>query len=143
MAQLILSYKLVGASGGYTPLFDETAGDIATPEINPEFKPTNMEELLFGSPTKFRAPLGNTSVRHTFTFRRQYSGATAGPDCLHSVVTMYALVGVLMHLQLTKGAEVQYYPNALVESYQPVNMKDVSVEHKFAFASDPVTNTAP
>ena len=52
------------------------------------------------------------------------------------------LVGQLVHLKVEEGGEAQYYPNALVEDYNPA-VQGQSAVHTFSFTSDDVTATPP
>jgi hypothetical protein len=65
-------------------------------------------------------------------------------DATASVRTWAALFqGTAIHFQLSQDAEVQYYPNAVVDKYRGSLSNGISVKHTVAFTSDLVTATAP
>ena len=95
---------------------------------------------MYGTNQMFRKTRGNVSVSLTLKFETVY-GSRA--DCLASVrAWRAALVGQLVHLKVEQDGEAQYYPNALVEDYNPTVSGQAAV-HAFSFTSDDVQTTSP
>ena len=145
-----VSYALLAPSPVFVLLFSEgvttTAMDTAAtgPTIVPEFAPRwrqgKQEDQMYGTNQMFRKTRGNVSVSMTLKFETVY-GSRA--DCLASVrAWRAALVGQLVHLKVEQDGEAQYYPNALVEDYNPTVSGQAAV-HAFSFTSDDVQTTSP
>ena len=135
------SYLLLFSEGVTTTAVDTAAtGPTIVPEFSPRWRQGKQEDQLYGSATMFRKARGNVSVSMTLKFGTVYATRA---DCLASVrAWRTALVGQLVHLKVEQDGEVQYYPNALVEDYNPT-VQGQSAVHTFSFTSDDVTTTPP
>lgn len=69
-----------------------------------------------------------------------YASADAAADA-HRILRA-ALKGIRIHLRVTQGATINYYPNAILES-SGAEPHGLSVDHAMTFVSDDVTSTAP
>ena len=139
---MIVSYRTAVAGSAYVTLFDESAGGAMLSEFKPSFRPLNQATALYGSNAEFRESLGNIVCSLPLPFNVEYKGATARQAALASVRTFAALVGTKVHLQVVQDNEIQFYPNALVESYA-ATLWGASVDHVFQFLTDALTLAAP
>jgi hypothetical protein len=134
-----IEYRPIGTTG-YTVLFDEAAGAVALSEFQPSFRQVNQREPLYLSGNEFRQPLGNVTCSQPLAFNIAYASRDA---CLASVRTINAaFVNKLNHLKVTQGAEIQYYPNAVVEEYRS-KLSGSSADHFLSLTTDNVTATPP
>lgn len=151
-----VSYRLK-SGGGYTVLYDSAAvpafdsgptGQVAAPalaEWDPEYTYVNRDTKMYKQASSDREAMGNTSARIRLAFCATYA---TPKDALASHRTMDSLYQscfanrTLIHLKVEEGAEVQYYPNATVESYKgPLHGR--SVDHEVIFSCDGPTNVIP
>ena len=144
-----IAYRLASGGGGYTTMADDTAvsvlvppvavGQAITPEFKPSFQSATQTDPLFRSPKSARFNRGNTVCTLPLEFEIQYATAD---DAMASILAYGALNDNLLHLQVTIGATIHYYPNALITSYSP-QLMGASVRHSFVFQTDNVQATAP
>jgi hypothetical protein len=137
-----VSYRAT-SGGGYTSLFDETAvasGPVLE-RFAPQFSAVSQVEPLFGSEAQFSAARGNVRCALPLAVTVTYTTLALA---LAGIRTFAALLGVgkKWHFKVEQDTEVQYYPNAVVDSYAPA-LNGVTVIHQLAFNSDTVTATAP
>lgn len=133
-----ISYRLV-SGGGYTTLCDETAGAAIQSEFQPSFNVQVQEDMLWNGPSEYRQARGNVKCVLPIVFNQAYSSRA---NSIAAVRTMAGLLNVKLHLQVTEGGEIQYYPNAVAMDYR-YKAGGVSADHSFTFNADNVTNTAP
>lgn len=143
-----ISYKLASGGGYLTIADDAIVGGLVPPsqtgqafiaEFNPQFKSATQPELLFRSASATRFNRGNTICTLPLQITISY-GSNA--DAAASIRTYGGLKDTLLHLQVTVDTEIQYYPNALLETYT-AKLEGASVVHAFVFMTDNVTNIAP
>jgi hypothetical protein len=75
-----------------------------------------------------------------FKWNSLYASADAAADAHRALRAV--LKGVRIHLRITQGTTVNYYPNAILES-SGAEPHGLSVDHTMTFLSDDVTSTAP
>lgn len=139
---MLVKYKTVAnrASAWSTAvlLFDESAGD-ANEKFNPSFRDTIMKLAGYGAANMTKVPLANTDGQITFRFSKNYATAAAATA---GIVTLRALKGISIDLQVTVGATVVYFPNAQL-SGSSHDQSSIEVLHEMSFDTDDITTTAP
>jgi len=103
------------------------------------FQPLNQVTPLAGGTNPFRTPRGNVNVAVQLAVTIPYS-TTA--NAVAAIATLRTAFSVKKHLKVEQGATVHYYPNALLNSYNPV-LRGVTVLHQFNFTTDDLTASAP
>jgi hypothetical protein len=137
---MLVDYIVPGGSwSSVTALFDNSAGD-----ANEKFAPAFHDQVYalggYGAASNTKLPMANTQVSVPFRWNAVYASYAAA---LASVLTLRAaLKGLRVHLRVTEGATVHYYPNAVLESYSP-DVHGRTVDHAVVFATDDVTGTPP
>lgn len=151
-----LSYQIAGAGGGYVVIYDEASailqpsqldpkaiGIVSSPDWRPAFKGVMQNDDLFNLPnqsgSKFRQALGNVDGTVRAKFVVPYK---TRQDATASIRIWAGLMQTRLHFKLVEGGETQYYPNAVVESYEP-DLQGLTVVHTFSFVSDLVTSVIP
>lgn len=134
-----VQYKIVGASNKWTTLFDNSNTGL-NPEFRPSFKDSVQVTQGFGAPSQAITPNGNTIVSFSLPVVLIYASYQ---DALAAVrLWRSALKGQKIHLAVTEGIEVQYYPNGSLEGMD-ANVKGCCVEYTFHFQTQDVTTTKP
>ena len=135
---MLVKYKLV-SGGSYTLLFDESAGD-ANEKFAPSFRDVVMKPGGYGAGSAPKIPLANTDGSLPFRWSQNYATADAAAA---SIATLRATFkGVPVHLQVTVGATVLYFPNANIAGSSH-EQKGREMLHNFNFDTDDVQTTAP
>jgi hypothetical protein len=135
---MLVKYKLTSASS-YTLLFDESAGD-ANEKFAPAFRDAVLKIAGYGAANELRIPLANTNCQLPFKWSQNYATADAGAAGIATLRS--AFKGVTVHLQVTVGATVLYFPNATL-SGSSHDQHGREVLHQLNFETDDVTTTAP
>lgn len=143
-----VAYRLA-SGGGYTTMAQDdqvaalvppsATGQAITPEFNPSFQSLTQTDPLFRASASARFNRGNTVCTLPLSFIIQYG---TPDDAAASIRTYGGLADQLIHLQVTVGTEIQFYPNALISSYN-AKLTGSSVVHSFVFISDNVTASSP
>lgn len=135
---MLVKYKLV-SGGDYTLLFDEAAGD-ANEKFAPSFRDQVMKVGGYGAANQVKIPLANTDGQVAFKWSSNYATADAAVAAIATLRTTFK--GVPVHLQVTIGATVIYFPNAnLGASAHDQHGRECS--HQLSFETDDITTTAP
>lgn len=150
-----LAFKPAGGAGNYTPLFDVNAitdvGDGAqTPGANPawetNFAGQNQNDNVFtlpgGKAPKFKRQLGNIAGQISFDVVVAYASFANALAAVRVWANLFE-TATTVHFRLTEGAEVQYYPNAVIDRVTSKLATGISVRHAVTFTSDLVTTAAP
>lgn len=131
-------YKVSGAAGNYVPWWDESAGDVSS-----TYKVSFAEKLEispgFGAPSEGVTPNGNTLISLEIPLVRIY---TSRANAKAGIRTMRALKGLRLNLKMTEGADVDYWPSAVLQ-HMTANLSGQSVDFIFQFSSQDVTITPP
>ena len=135
---MLVNYKPV-SGGSYTLLFDESAGD-ANEQFAPSFRDSLYKPGGYGAASAPKIPLANTEGQVAFKWSSNYASAAVGAAAIATLRA--ALKGVPVHLQVTVGATVLYFPNANLTASSH-NQKSREVLHSLTFETDDVTTTAP
>jgi hypothetical protein len=135
---MIVEYQIAGDST-WTTLFSEVAGD-ANEKFAPAFRDQVYATSAYGAASNTRLAMGNTQVTVPFKWNSLYASADAAADAHRALRAV--LKGVRIHLRITQGTTVNYYPNAILES-SGAEPHGLSVDHTMTFLSDDVTSTAP
>jgi hypothetical protein len=139
-----IEYKLVGVIGWVT-LFDVTRGD-TMPKYVGSTKWAVFKVLGFGATSQANYPESNAAVALGWDFAITYTAAggwTALQNALASTrVLPTTFAGLKFHLRVTQDGETQYYPNAVMDGYA-FDAEGATVTHRFQFAAELVTATAP
>ena len=134
---MLVKYKI--GSGAYTLLFDESAGD-ASEKFAPAFHDQVMSVPGYGAPSQSRVPLANTEADITFKWNSVYASAAAATTAIVTLRSTFK--GVQCHLQVTVGATVVYFPNAVLATSSH-DQTGLNVAHTLTFKTDDITTTAP
>lgn len=148
-----LAYQLIGGGGAYVTLYDEQAPaqpfDAAAqtpgawPVFEPEFRGVNQQDPVFTTPggdaKQFKQPLGNVTGTVQATFDVGYASRAAAMESVH---TYESLLGQPIHIQITEGATIHYYPNAIFMHYKG-RPQGLNCNHTFSFISDRITLVQP
>ena len=134
-----VDYKIVGAAGGYTTLFDESAGD-ASPTFKPTFKDSVMSSPGFGAASQGQTPMLDTEVTLEIPLVRVYTSAANAKAAIRAL--RGALKGLRLNLRVTQGTDIDYYPSAVLESLS-ASLEGSTVVYSLQFKSQDVTGTEP
>jgi hypothetical protein len=148
-----LAYQVIGGGGAYVTLYDEqgpaqpfdaaaqTPG--AWPVFEPQFRGTNQQDAVFTTPggdaAQFKQPLGNVTATVQASFDVGYASRAAA---MESVNTYQKLLGQPIHLQVTEGVTIHYYPNAIFTDYKG-RPQGLNCNHTFSFTSDRIGTAVP
>ena len=135
---MLVKYKPV-SGGSYTLLFDESAGD-ANEKFAPSFSDTVFKPGGYGAASTPKVPLMNTDGKLAFRWSQNYASADAAAAGIPTLRA--AFKGIPVHLQVTVGATVLYFPNANL-SGSSHDQHGREVLHQMNFETDDVTTTAP
>jgi hypothetical protein len=135
---MLVNYKPV-AGGSYALLFDESAGD-ANEKFAPSFRDVVTPFQGYGASSGLRLALANTAGQLPLKWSSNYATADAGATAIATLRA--AFKGVPVHLQVTVGATVLYFPNAVL-SGSSHDQKGREVMHSLTFETDDITTTAP
>ncbi len=135
---MLVEYKPV-AGGTYALLFDESAG-AGNERFNPQFRDNVMKPGGYGAASSPKIPLNNTLGTITFKWNANYDTADLAKASIRALRA--ALKGVPVHLQVTQGTDVDYYPNAIL-SQSSHEIYGREAIHTLTFETDDVTATAP
>ena len=135
---MLVKYKII-PSGSYTLLFDESAGD-ANEKFAPAFKDNVMTAPGYGSSSVTKLALANTQCQIPFRWSQNYATADAAATGIYTLRNLFK--GVPVHLQVTVGATILYFPNALLSSSNH-DQHGREVLHTLQFETDDLTTTAP
>lgn len=135
---MLVKYKLV-SGGSYTLLFDESAGD-ANEKFAPSFRDTVQKVAGYGAANQTKVPLSNTDGQLPLRWSSNYSSAD---NALLAIAALRsAFKGTSVHLQVTVGTAVVYFPNASLAS-SAHDQHGCEVLHTLTFDTDDITTTAP
>lgn len=129
----------VGSWGAATLLFDNSAGD-ANEKFTPSFRDQVYATPGYGAANNTKVPMGNTQATVPFKWNSVYASYDAAADAHRALRAV--LKGKRVHLRVTQGATINYYPNATLES-SGADVHGMTVDHSATFLSDDVTSTAP
>ena len=129
-----------GTSWGSAPLlFNNSNGD-ANEKFAPRFDDVAESYPGYGAASTIKVPLSNTKATLPFKWNSAYSSLA---NAMASVLTLRTTFkGVIVHLQVSEGATVHYYPNAILQT-QTSDVHGSTVDHALQFISDDVTTTVP
>jgi len=136
---MLVHYKTPGAVGGWTLLFDESAGD-ANEKFNPSFRDAVMKVTGYGAANELKIPLSNTSCQLPFKWSQNYATVAAAATGINTVRA--AFKGLTKHLRCTFDATLLYFPNAVL-SGSSHDQHGREVLHQLNFETDDVTTTEP
>jgi hypothetical protein len=136
-----VEYRAVGAVGTYTTLADFTA-------TVREFKPAisqhvQSEELPAAAnqqTSRFRQIIGNQTVSFPLDITQSYASETAASAAARTNVTN--LMAGKVNLKVTKGTDVEYYPNAACKGITP-DFRGATIQYVLNFETDLVTASEP
>jgi hypothetical protein len=135
---MLVKFKPV-SGGSYALLFDESAGD-ACEKFLPAFVDNIMAVAGYGAASGTTVPMNNTRCTLPLRWSSNYASADAAAA---SIATLRAAFkGVPVHLQVTVGATVLYFPNAVLatSNHEPHGRE---CQHQMTFQTADVTTTAP
>lgn len=136
---MLVKYKVVGAVSNYALLFDESAGD-ANEKFNPSFRDLVQKVNGYGAASELRLPLANTAGTLPLRWSSNYSTPAAGAAAIATLRATFK--GITVHLQVTVGATILYFPNAVLTGSSH-DQHGCEVAHQFTFETSDVTTTAP
>jgi hypothetical protein len=136
-----IEYRTVGAGGDYTTLADAT-GTVK------EFKPAvtqhvQSEELAAAAnqqSARFRQPIGNQTVTFTLDITQPYDSEDTASSTARTHVSN--LMAGKVNLKVTKGTDVEYYPNAACKGITP-DFRGATIQYVLNFETDLVTASEP
>ena len=134
---MLVKYKI--GSGAYTLLFDESAGD-ANEKFAPTFRDRVMPVPGYGAPSVTQVPMANTEGEITFKYNKVYSSADNATAAIATLRSTFK--GVQLHLQVTVGATVVYFPYAVLTASSH-DQSNVNVTHSLTFKTADITTTSP
>jgi len=132
-----LSYKLSG--GSYVELADESSRTATLEVAAPSFTRQVQVEPLIRAESVTTFDRLNVSAQLPITATISYATNVLA---LASIATMAALFSGRVHLKLEQGATVLYFPNAVLQAYNP-EITGITVRHSFNFITQQVTTSAP
>lgn len=129
-----------GTGWGSAPvLFSNSAGD-ANDKFAPQFDDVAESYAGYGAASTIKLPLSNTKATVPFKWNSVYSTLALAMASLLTIRSTFK--GQLIHLQITEGATVFYFPNAILQSYVG-DVHGLTVDHNLKFIADDITTTAP
>lgn len=135
---MLVKYKPVGGST-YTLLFDESAGD-ANEKFAPSFRDSVQKSAGYGAANQIKIPQSNTDGQISFKWSSNYATADAAATAIATLRSTFK--GVQVHLQVTIGATVVYFPNSVL-SNSAHDQHGRECLHQLTFETDDITTTAP
>lgn len=139
----LVQYKLLGASS-YTTLMDVTQGGVMvdwSPDgIVNSVQKENLAAAVGQLNNSYRQPLGNLSIK--LSMRLSVTLTTEPLAAAFARTTMINLLGSKAHFAATFGAEVQYYPNGVVNRCK-CTYQGATVEINIEAETDLLTLTPP
>jgi len=132
-------YKIKGVVSGWALLFDEANGD-AHEKFAPSFRDVIMKPGGYAAPSAPRYPLNNTECQLPLRWSQNYATADAAFDSIRALRS--AFKGLYVHLQVTVGAKVNYFPNATLASTEH-DQKGREMLHTLHFETDDITSNDP
>ena len=133
-----ISYKAVGGSS-YTSLGSEASRAALVELFAPAFAPLNQVAPLAGGTNSAKFARNNVSLDLAVVVTIPYSTKA---DALTAIKTLYDAFAVKSHLKVVEGATTHYYPNAVLQRYNPV-LRGVTVSHNLNWSTDALTTSAP
>ena len=134
---MLVKYKI--GAGAYTLLFDESAGD-ANEKFAPAFRDRVLPVPGYGAPSVTQVPMANTEAEVAFKFNKVYSSADNATADIATLRSTFK--GVQLHLQVTVGATLVYFPYAVLTASSH-DQTGLNVTHSLTFKANDITTTAP
>ena len=135
---MLVKYKPV-SGGNYALLFDESAGD-ANEKFAPSFRDSVFKPGGYGAASAPKIPLANTECTLPFRWSQNYATAAAAAASIPALRTTFK--GIPVHLQVTVGVTVLYFPNANLTGSSH-EQHGLEVMQQLTFDTDDVTTIAP
>ena len=131
-------YKPI-ASGSYTLLLDESAGD-ALEKFPPQFTDMVMAVTGYGAANQTQVPMSNTRCSLPLRWSANYASAAAALAAIATLRT--AFKGKINHLKLVEGATTLYLPYATLSgsAHDPHGKE---CWHQLNLETNDITSTAP
>jgi hypothetical protein len=130
-------YRIAGG-GAYVVLYDDSLGQVS-PTYSATFKDKAEVTPGFGSPSSGISPNANTTVDLEIPLSKSLaSPAAASAD----VRAMRLLKGKRVNLKKTVGADVDYWPSAVLESMN-FKINGQAVDYSLHFTTQDVTTVEP
>ncbi len=133
-----LEYKAIG-SASWTTLGSEADRSATVELFAPGFNFNVQVEPLFRSPNSFKADRQNVGVPLHIVISKPYAMRAAALAACRTLP--FDLSGGI-HLRATQDTEIQYYPNAMLQSAMP-NLRGLTVQWDLTFTTDKVTLEEP
>ncbi len=134
-----VEYRITGAGGSYAVLFDDSAGDTSE-KYEGQFKDKSEMTPGFGSGSVGITPNANTASSIAIPLARVFTTPGAAQADMRGWRS--ALKGKRLNLKVTYGADVEYYPSAVLGNMS-FKLNGQAVDYVFNFDAQDVTANEP
>lgn len=138
-----LAYKIPGSTGDWIVLADASAGAFIKewkPRASGQVQKQNVAVVPGQIANSQRQPLGNLKETIPLYLDVSYTDAPTAQATARTNKT--AFMGNVVHLRLTEGTEIQYYPNGTTDSFESL-VAGCNVVYNFTIETDFVTTAEP
>lgn len=134
-----IEYRRAGVGGAYAVLYDESVGQVS-PTYKASFADKAEQTPGFGSASAGITPNANTVATLVVPLSVPYASPDAAKAGIRALRA--TLKGLRVNLKVTVGADVDFWPSAVLTS-MTANLTGQVVDYELTFTSQDVTNAEP